>query len=459
MSPPEALEVVLPAISASVPEVRALARRFAVGHGADADALRSVLLASTEAAANSVLHGFVDRAPGTIRIELGAGPDEIRVVIADDGRGMQPRPDSPGLGLGLPTIAQLATRVDIHSTDGEGTEIHMRFAAPGVKGPVATGPVDEGRRGVILAEVSRLAAAVGWPSHGVSRLVDLLVPEVAEVCAVDLIGAGGERRRLAAKVAGDPALSEWLATRQEGRLHASSPAVTALRERRPAVVQLSDDLGPTSAPQAQDLTDLERLPVRWWAAVPLVEEGRPLGVLQVGLGQDHGRPGPEELAFLEDVAARTASGLAHTQLIADLRRTRRRFERILDALGEAVTVHDSRGEMVYANDAAVRLLGASSVDELLRAPHGTLAARFDITREDGSRISVDDFPGQRLARGEPAEPLLSRSVHRESGRERWLLTKATMIDDDELLVINVIDDVTESVAARRRDPGAGAVDA
>lgn len=133
--PSHTLEVVLPAVTSSVPEVRALARSFTVRHCADADVLRSVLIASTEAASNSVLHGFVGREPGTIRVTLGAGSDEIRVVIADDGSGMRPRPDSPGLGLGLPTITQVASQVDIRSTDGEGTELSMHFNAPGVQGP------------------------------------------------------------------------------------------------------------------------------------------------------------------------------------------------------------------------------------------------------------------------------------------------------------------------------------
>ena len=130
--PQHAVEVVLPAVAASVPEVRALARRFTVAHCADADVLRSVLIASTEAASNSVLHGFVDREPGTIRVTLDATADEISVVITDDGRGMRPRADSPGLGLGLPTIAQVASELDIQSTDGQGTALRMRFSAPGV---------------------------------------------------------------------------------------------------------------------------------------------------------------------------------------------------------------------------------------------------------------------------------------------------------------------------------------
>jgi two-component sensor histidine kinase len=130
---PHSLEVVLPAVASSVPEVRALARRFTVDHCSDVDVLRSVLIASTEAASNSVLHGFVGREPGSIRVALDVDTDEISVTIADDGCGMRPRPESPGLGLGLPTMAQVASVLDIQ-TDGMGTEVRMRFSAPGVRG-------------------------------------------------------------------------------------------------------------------------------------------------------------------------------------------------------------------------------------------------------------------------------------------------------------------------------------
>ena len=41
---------------------------------------------------------------------------------------MRPRPDSPGLGLGLPLIAQMAASFEVHERDSGGTEVRMRFA-------------------------------------------------------------------------------------------------------------------------------------------------------------------------------------------------------------------------------------------------------------------------------------------------------------------------------------------
>jgi serine/threonine-protein kinase RsbW len=48
------------------------------------------------------------------------------VTVADSGGGLVPRADSPGLGVGLPLIAQLADRLDVRSGD-EGTQIRMSF--------------------------------------------------------------------------------------------------------------------------------------------------------------------------------------------------------------------------------------------------------------------------------------------------------------------------------------------
>jgi PAS domain S-box-containing protein len=125
---------------------------------------------------------------------------------------------------------------------------------------------------------------------------------------------------------------------------------------------------------------------------------------------------------------------------------------MLGALAEAVTVHDERGKTVYANDAAVTLLGAASLDELLAAKPGAIAARFDMRREDGSQLGVDDLPGRRAVLGEPAEPTLTHSVNLDSGNEYWLLTKATVVHDEEgrPLAVNIIQDVTAAKETERR---------
>ncbi len=60
-------------------------------------------------------------------------------------------------------------------------------------------------------------------------------------------------------------------------------------------------------------------------------------------------------------------------------------------------------------------------------------------------VAFEDLPSSRLLAGLDAPPLLTRSVHRETGVELWLLTKATLLDDGgEQLAVNIIEDVTSS---------------
>ena len=131
---------------------------------------------------------------------------------------------------------------------------------------------------------------------------------------------------------------------------------------------------------------------------------------------------------------------------------RERLDVMLGALAEAVTVHDERGQTIYANHAAVRLLGATSIDEILTARPGALAARFRMTLEDGSPIGVDELPGRRAVLGKVAEPTLTRSVNLATGDEYWLLTKATVVPDEDgrPLAVNIIEDVTVAKETERR---------
>jgi PAS domain S-box-containing protein len=147
------------------------------------------------------------------------------------------------------------------------------------------------------------------------------------------------------------------------------------------------------------------------------------------------------LAVLAAGARRSA-----VRVSAELEATRERLDAILGAVAEAVTVQDESGKTIYANDAAVRLLGAASREEVLAARPGELAARFTITAEDGTPVAVEELPGRHAAAGEPAPPLLTRSVDRRTGRAYWLLTKASVVrePDGRVLAVNVIEDVTEA---------------
>jgi serine/threonine-protein kinase RsbW len=90
----------------------------------------AVALAVTEAVTNAVLHAYVDAPePGEIEVVVQASErDTVEILVCDDGRGMRPRTDSPGLGLGLPLVATLTERFEVQARDGGGTRVRMAFA-------------------------------------------------------------------------------------------------------------------------------------------------------------------------------------------------------------------------------------------------------------------------------------------------------------------------------------------
>lgn len=432
----------LPAEPSTVAAIRNGVREFARAHGASEALLMDVALAVTEAVTNAVVHAFVDREPGTVWTSIDAGPDELVVTVTDDGRGMQPRADSPGLGLGLPTIASLTRSMDMHPSPGGGTTITMAFAAPGVRGPAR----HAGHEAQLLEQVSRTVEGT-WPGEGVERLVDLLVPELADACSLDVLDADGQPQRFAGRVDGPhgAAQSEWLATLQKRPDAPASATRQAMQDGRVHVAELTREHIAGITRTEADAERMAATGIRWWVAVPLVADGRRLGLLGFGLRPPRGAPSPEQLELFQAVGERAARALLTTQLISDLRRTRRRFERILDVLGEAVTVQAADGRLVYANTAAARLLGVDSPEQLLATPATELAAAWEITDARGAEVGFQDLPAARLLAGEDAPPLLTRSLHRATGRVFWLLTKATLLDDGgERLAVNIIEDVTAS---------------
>lgn len=117
-----------PAEPASVAQIRHVVAAIARECGADEVVLGDVRLAVSELATNVVLHAY-GGARGEVRVEAEIHGGELHIVVTDDGCGMRPRPDSPGMGVGLPVVTTVANHVEIVS-EGRGTAIHVAFPCP-----------------------------------------------------------------------------------------------------------------------------------------------------------------------------------------------------------------------------------------------------------------------------------------------------------------------------------------
>ena len=118
----------VPATSENVAPLRRALVDLAIRGGADEEVRGEVALAVGEACSNVVVHAYPPGDTGPMIIDAEVRGGELVVRVSDLGQGMVPRPDSPGLGLGLPLIASITDRLEIRDgPDGVGTSIELGF--------------------------------------------------------------------------------------------------------------------------------------------------------------------------------------------------------------------------------------------------------------------------------------------------------------------------------------------
>jgi PAS domain S-box-containing protein len=135
----------------------------------------------------------------------------------------------------------------------------------------------------------------------------------------------------------------------------------------------------------------------------------------------------------------------------------RRLEAILRAVDEGITLQDSEGRLLYANDQAAELMGTVTPADAIARGQAGITGDLELYDQHGEPIPVDDLPGPRILRGEPAEEMLvqfqqiQQMQHDDGpasvplGRARWSMVRAAAIRDAEgevAFVLNVFRDVT-----------------
>ena len=121
----ESVKLTVPGVPEHVGAIRKTASDFARHHCVERP--KDVALAVSEACANVVVHAYRDHRPGPMHLTGFVDSEFVYLVIMDEGSGLAPRLDSPGLGLGLPLIARLANHFEISERPPSGTVVTMGF--------------------------------------------------------------------------------------------------------------------------------------------------------------------------------------------------------------------------------------------------------------------------------------------------------------------------------------------
>ena len=104
--------------------------RYALEQGASQEVGQAVRLAVGEALTNIVMHAYVGREVGMMSVQAWLDEDShFCVEVLDEGHGLIPRTDSPGLGLGMGLMAQMSDDLRIaNREETPGTSVYLRFS-------------------------------------------------------------------------------------------------------------------------------------------------------------------------------------------------------------------------------------------------------------------------------------------------------------------------------------------
>ncbi|HET7479542.1 MAG TPA: PAS domain S-box protein [Rubrobacteraceae bacterium] len=154
---------------------------------------------------------------------------------------------------------------------------------------------------------------------------------------------------------------------------------------------------------------------------------------------------------LEDrVAERTAqleAALAERERTQrELKRSRDELEVILRGVADGITAQDSAGRLIYANDAAAKIMGYPSARDLLQALPAEVMRNLEIRDEAGNPYPLERLPGRTAIRTRQNVETILRFRQVETGEERWTVVRSAPVLDergDSRFEVNIFHDITD----------------
>ncbi len=189
------------------------------------------------------------------------------------------------------------------------------------------------RRFRMLDDISRVADEGSSLDETLEAIATIVVPEMGDICAIDVI-EGDRVRRAALRVEGPDAEAIEARLMERGPRLQQQIASDASRERQEPFLfnfRTDEDLR-EFAEDEEDFEFLRSLGTRSGVTVELRARGRPTGVLTISVGHSGRRFDASDVNFVTILAGRVALALDNAGLFSDLARSERERAEIAETL-------------------------------------------------------------------------------------------------------------------------------
>ena len=224
------------------------------------------------------------------------------------------------------------------------------------------------RRIAFLAEASSVLASSLDHRATLVELARLAVPEIADACAVDVLGEDGTIQRVATAYR-DPRkaeLAERMALRRPPKLSDENGVGSVLRAGEPRLVSFAEDVIAPLARDAEHLEMIRALGVRSVLAVPLIASNRTIGALSLAYTTESGRRYQQsDVAFAAEIGRRATHAIENARLFEAERAGRERLALLAEASATLASSLDHETTLRSVARLAVPALGDYSFFEVL----------------------------------------------------------------------------------------------
>ena len=246
-----------------------------------------------------------------------------------------------------------------------------------------------------LAEVSKLLASTLDYQETLANIAQLVVPQLADWFSVDLLNAEGNFDLIELRHK-DPEQIQWArALREQFPIDPNAPTGlphivrTGQSELYP---EITDEMLVVPAKTEKELAIARQVGYTSAMSVPLVARGKTIGVVSFVATESGQRYDERSLALAEEVGRRAGVAIDNALLHREVKRAHDQLAIILQGVADGIIVYDKSNHIIYANEAAARVTGFTSMQNMLAMPALDILAKYKIIDEQGQPFPHDQLP-------------------------------------------------------------------